>query len=98
MPEEPPVINAERTCFDYLKKRQGVGEKIANLGRRYPRLLLSPECDDGSPAVVAFFLAAWHLPAGEAGLRRHLARNRREGRQSPATKNCQSPSGVMAVR
>jgi selenide, water dikinase len=28
---------------------------MANLGRRYPGLLLSPECDGGSPAAVAYF-------------------------------------------
>ena len=30
---------------------------MANLRRKIPRLLLSPECNGGSPAAVAYFLA-----------------------------------------
>ena len=69
MPEEPPVINAERTRFDYLRMRK---ESVSGprTWAQIPRLLLSPECDGGSPAAVASFLGAWRLPAGGAGLRR----------------------------
>ena len=32
MPEEPPVINADGTRFDYLRNAQGFGTTTANLG------------------------------------------------------------------
>ena len=32
MPDEPPVISADRTSFDYFRNAQGVVDRMANLG------------------------------------------------------------------
>jgi hypothetical protein len=52
MPDEPPVMRAEATGFDYFRNVKGLVVGMANLGAN-PRLLLSPECNGGSPAAVA---------------------------------------------
>ena len=49
------MTSADATCFDYLRYVKGVVDRMANLGRRLPKLLLSPECNGGSPAAVAYF-------------------------------------------
>ena len=40
MPDEPPVMSAEATGFDYFRNVKGVVVRMANLGAN-PRLLLS---------------------------------------------------------
>jgi hypothetical protein len=52
MPDEPPVMSAEATAFDYLRNVEGLVVRKANLGAN-PKLLLSPECNGGSSAAVA---------------------------------------------
>ncbi len=49
------MINADGTGFDYLKNVQGVIDRMQNLRTKFLRLLLSPECNGGSPAAVAYF-------------------------------------------
>jgi len=67
MPEEPPVINADGTGFDYLRNAQGVAIRNANLGPRYPGSSSPLSSDGGSPAAVASFPPAFaSLPAEPA--------------------------------
>ena len=52
LPDEPPVTSAEALRFDYFRYVKGVVARMANRGAN-SRLLLSPECNGGSPAAVA---------------------------------------------
>src|SRR5918994_1233377 len=70
MPEEPPVTSADATRFDYLRNVERTRRKDGEPEAQFLRLLLSPECNGGSPAAVACSLAALGLPPGGAGLRR----------------------------
>jgi selenide,water dikinase len=101
MPEEPPVINADGTRFDYLRNAQGVAIRTANLGARYPGSSSPLSSDGGSPAAVASFPAAFaSRPAEPAYAPRATRRERREAYLGavPTSLTSLAPSGGCAAK